>query len=149
MRTAVLLACLLTLLPTTLHAQAIQRCESVDRTITYSNAECPPGTKAVKALAPAAQPSTEARDAAAARLKRESDQAASLDDQRRQQQSQAAQDDAVKRTADCNYLAAEINTTRRMRNMLTNRPYYSLDDLEQMDEYAARLVADYQRVCGR
>jgi hypothetical protein len=149
MRTAALLACLSALLPTTLHAQSIQRCEGADRSITYSNAECPPGTKAVKALAPAAQPSDEAREAAAARLKRETDQATALENQRRQQQAQAAQDDTVKRTADCNYLAAEINTTRRMRNMLTNRPYYSLDDLEQMDAYATRLVADYQRVCGR
>jgi hypothetical protein len=149
MRTAVFLAFLSSVLPTTLRAQAIQRCESADRTITYSNAECPPGTKAVKALAPASQPSPEARDAAAARLKRETDQAAAFENQRRQQQAQAVQDDAVKRTVDCNYLVAEINTTRRMRNMLTNRPYYSLDDLEQMDAYTARLVADYQRVCGR
>jgi hypothetical protein len=47
------------------------------------------------------------------------------------------------------YLAAEINTTRRMRNMLTNRPYYSMDDRDRMDEHAARLVAEYERVCRR
>jgi hypothetical protein len=149
MRTAVLPALLSALLPTILYAQAIQRCESADRTITYSNAECPPGTKTVKALPPAAQPSPEARDAAAARLKRETDQAAAFENQRRQQQIQAAQDDAVQRAADCSYLAAEINTTRRMRNMLTNRPYYSIDDRDRMDEHAARLVAEYERVCGR
>lgn len=149
MRTAVPLALVSALLPTTLHAQAIQRCESADRTITYSNAECPPGTKAVKALAPAAQPSQEARDSAAARLKRETDQAAAFENQRRQQQAQAAQDDVVRRTADCNYLEAEINTMRRMRNVLTNRPYYSLDDVEQMDAHTARLVVEFRRVCGR
>jgi hypothetical protein len=48
MRTAVLPAFFSALLPTILYAQAIQRCESADRTITYSNAECPPGTKAAK-----------------------------------------------------------------------------------------------------
>jgi hypothetical protein len=149
MRTAVFLAFLFTLLLPALHAQSIQRCESADRSITYSNTECPPGTKPVRSLAPAAEPSPEAREAAAARLKRETDQATVLENQRRQQQAQVERDDAVKRTVDCNYLVAEINTTRRMRNMLTNRPYYSLDDLDQMDAYTTRLVAEYQRVCGR
>lgn len=151
MRTAVrwiYLAALLPLFPSDLRAQSIQRCESPDRTITYSNAECPPGTKAVRSLAPAPQPSAEAREAAAARARRETEQAGAYAEQRRKQQAEATQDKAVRQAADCNYLEAEINTMRRMRNRLTNRPYYSLDDVNQMDEHAARLVAEYQRVCA-
>jgi hypothetical protein len=102
----------------------------------------------VRSVAPAPQPSPEAREAAAARARRDAEQAGAYEEQRRKQQAGAAQDMAARRTADCNYLEAEINTTHRMRNMLTNRPYYSLDDLNQMDEHAARLVAEYRRVCG-
>jgi hypothetical protein len=141
--------CLAALFATDLPAQSIQRCESPDRRITYSNAECPPGTKAVRSLAPAPQPSPEASEAAAARAKRESERAGAFEEQRKKQQAEAAQDKAVRQTADCSYLVAEINTLRRMRNMLTNRPYYSLDDVNQMDEYAARLVAEYRRVCAQ
>jgi len=36
----------------------------------------------------------------------------------------------------------------RMRNLMVNRPYYSLDDLEQMDRHAEQLTTDYRRVCG-
>jgi hypothetical protein len=151
MRTAVpsvACICLTALLASELLAQAIQRCESPGGSITYSNTDCPPGTRPVRSVAPAPQPSPEAREAAAARAKRDAEQAGAYEDQRRRQQAEAAQDQAVRRTADCNYLEAEINTTRRMRNMLTNRPYYSLDDLNRMDEHAERLVAEYRRVCA-
>jgi hypothetical protein len=140
--------CLTALLSADLSAQSIQRCESPGGSITYSNADCPPGTRPVRSLAPAAQPSPEARAAAADRARRETERAAAYEEQRQKQQAEAAQDNAARRTADCSYLEAEINTTRRMRNMLTNRPYYSLDDLNQMDEHAARLVAEYRRVCA-
>lgn len=140
--------CLTALLSSDLLSQSIQRCESPSGSITYSNTECPPGTKPVRALAPVAPPSPEAREAAAARARREAELPGAQEEQRRKQQAEAAQDKAARRSANCSYLEAEINTTRRMRNMLTNRPYYSLDDLNQMDEHAARLVAEYRRVCG-
>jgi hypothetical protein len=51
------------------------------------------------------------------------------------------------RAADCAYLRGEADSVRRMRNALVNRPYYSLDDLEQMDRHAARLMSEYRRAC--
>jgi hypothetical protein len=36
-----------------------------------------------------------------------------------------------------------------MRNMLVNRPYYSLDDLNQMDQHSMQLITECKRVCGR
>jgi len=32
-------------------------------------------------------------------------------------------------------------------NMLVNRPYYSPDDLNQMDLHAMQLMTEYKRVC--
>lgn len=133
-------------------AQSIQRCESASGAISYSNEACPAGTKPVKSLPAATQPSAEAQEAARAKVKRDEAATRELDASRKQQQSQAAVQQATQqsdqRAADCAYMRAEIDSVRRMRNMLTNRPYYSLDDLEQMDKHSAKLTTEYQRVCG-
>ncbi|HTN49274.1 MAG TPA: DUF4124 domain-containing protein [Burkholderiaceae bacterium] len=136
-------------------AQQIQRCEGAGGGITYSNAKCPTGTTPVKSLQPADTPSAEAQQAARERAARDAEAAQQLAQQRRtqqaalaQQQQQTQQVRNEQRKADCAYLQGEIQSVHRMRNLLVNRPYYSLDDLEQMDRHAEQLVADYRRVCG-
>ena len=139
---------------TIVSAQQIQRCEGPGGKITYSNAECPAGTAAAKAVQAAPQPSTEAQQAARERAARDAQTAEQITQQRRsqqtalaQQQQQSQQLQRDQRKADCAYLQGEIQSVHRMRNLLVNRPYYSLDDLEQMDLHAEQLVADYRRVC--
>jgi hypothetical protein len=34
-----------------------------------------------------------------------------------------------------------------MRNVVVNRPYYSLDDLNQMDQHVMRRMTGYERAC--
>jgi hypothetical protein len=135
-------------------AQQIQRCEAPDGKITYSNADCPAGTTAAKAMQAAPQPSTEAQQAARDRAARDAQTADQITQQRRSQQTALAQEQQQsqqlqreQRKADCSFLQGEIQSVHRMRNLLVNRPYYSLDDLEQMDRHAEQLVADYRRVC--
>lgn len=133
-------------------AQQIQRCEGPGGRITYSNTDCPEGTKPIKALQAAPAPTSEAQQAARERAARETRAVQELADQRRTQQTAASlqqqQQLQQQRNADCSYLQGEIQSLHRMRNMLTNRPYYSLDDLEQMDQHAAKLSAEYRRVCS-
>jgi sensor histidine kinase YesM len=102
----------------------------------------------------APQPSTEAQQAARERAARDAQSADQIAQQRRsqqtalaQQQQQTQQQQREQRKADCSFLQGEIQSVHRMRNLLVNRPYYSLDDLEQMDRHAEQLVADYRRVC--
>lgn len=125
----------------------IQRCESAGGAITYAN-ECPSGTKAVKSLSAVPQPSAEAQEAARKQVQRDQAAARQTDERARQRQAQASAEEAQRRAADCGYMRAEIDSVRRMKNMLTTRPYYSLDDVEQMEKHAVALSADYQRVCG-
>jgi hypothetical protein len=139
---------------TIVSAQQIQRCEGPDGKITYSNAECPVGTTAAKAVQTAPPPSSEAQQAARVRAARDAQTADQIAQQRRsqqtalaQQQQQSQQLQREQRKADCSFLQGEIQSVHRMRNLLVNRPYYSLDDLEQMDRHAEQLVADYRRVC--
>ncbi len=110
-------------LPGTLFAQQIQRCEDARGKITYSNTECPPGTSPVKALQAAPAPSPEAQQAAREKAAREAQAAQQLGQERHQQQSIATAQQQSQRDADCAYLRGEIDSMRRLRNALVNRPF--------------------------
>jgi hypothetical protein len=134
--------------PATVAAQPIQRCEGAGGRVTYSNSECPEGTKPIKAVQAAPIPTPEAQRTAREKSARDAQAAQQLAEQRRAQQTTAAQQQQDQRVADCAYLRGEIDSIRRLRNALVNRPYYSLDDLDQMDQHAAQLTAQYRRVCS-
>lgn len=140
--------CILLLLPAGAWAQAIQRCEGANQRITYSNAECPAGTKPIKALAPAPQPSADDRAAAQAKLKSYQEDFKTQQEKQRQPPTQAAVDNAIQKAADCGYLQAAIDSSRRLRNVLTTRPYYSTEDVDKADARTNELIAEYRRVCG-
>ncbi len=150
-----LLVGLILLPPTALLAGTIQRCEGPDGRVSYSDAECPQGTRAVRSLAPATAPTPEAQGEARARAQREKELASSI--ARTRQPSPASgrpgtayvPAEEARRAADCAYLRAELDSSRRLRNILTTRPYYSLDDVEQMDARQSALAADYGRYCSR
>jgi hypothetical protein len=134
---------------------AISRCEGADGSISYSNAECPPGTRDVRPVAPAAQPDPQAQKEARERVQREKDLAKGLAAQGQPANPQARPGQAYVpveeacRAADCAYLRAELESNRRLRNVLTTRRYYSTEDVEQMDAREAELAADYRRFCTR
>jgi uncharacterized protein DUF4124 len=131
----------------------IRRCEAPNGDITYSNEDCPRGTRAVKSLPPATQPTPAERKAAQERAKRQSAVGQSIGQSRSVQSAAAAQGyitvEEARRAADCAYLQAELDASRRLRNVLTTRPYYSADDVEQMDARTAQLASEYRRVCTR
>ena len=136
------------IVPATVAAQPIQRCEGAGGRVTYSNSECPEGTKPIKAVQAAPAPTPEAQRAAREKAARDAQAVQQLAVERQAQQVTAAQQQQDQRVADCAYLRGEIDSIRRLRNALVNRPYYSLDDLDQMDQHAAQLTAQYRRVCS-
>ena len=136
------------IIPATVAAQPIQRCEGAGGRVTYSNSECPDGTKPIKAVQAAPTPPPEAQRAAREKAARDAQAAQQFAEQRQAQQATAAQQQQDQRVADCAYLRGEIDSIRRLRNAMVNRPYYSLDDLDQMDQHAAQLTAQYRRVCS-
>ena len=134
---------------------AINRCEGADGRISYADAACPPGTRAVRPVAPATQPSPQAQKEARERVQREQELAKALAAERQPTSAQARPGTAyvpveeARRAADCAYLRAELESNRRLRNILTTRRYYSTEDVEQMDAREAALSADYRRFCTR
>ncbi len=116
--------------------------------MTYSNSECPEGTKPIKAVQAAPVPPPEAQRAARHQVRACQGRPGSLRKNRRRTQAAVVQQQQDQRVADCAYLRGEIDSIRRLRNAMVNRPHYSLDDLEQMDQHAAQLTAQYRRVCS-
>ena len=90
-RIAQLTAAVVIALPALAASQPIQRCEGPGGRITYSNAECPEGTRPVKALQPAPAPSPDAQRAAQDNAAREAQAVQQMAEQRRSQQVAAAQ----------------------------------------------------------
>ena len=148
MKVAHLAAAIALMLPSVLWAQAIQRCEGANQRITYSNAECPAGTKPVKALAPAPQPSAQSRAEAQAKLQRDRDASKAAAKTARSKAAPVASDSEIRKAADCAYLQASIDSSRRLRNVLTTRPYYSTEDVDEADARTNELITEYRRVCG-
>ncbi len=152
-----LLLASLTLVPATgVFAQStITRCEGPDGRILYSDAQCPPGTRAARAVAAPPQPTDEAQKEARERVQREKDLARSPASQPQptSAQGRAGQGyvpiEEAQRAADCAYLRAEIESSRRLRNVLTTRRYYSTEDVQQMDARETELSAEYRRFCTR
>ncbi|MBA2546826.1 MAG: hypothetical protein H0V16_00020 [Burkholderiaceae bacterium] len=149
MKIAVLISIVGLLQTTSAGAQTIQRCEGAGQRITYANAECPAGTRAVKALPPAPPPSAQSRAETKAQLQRDKDAV-------KTQQKPVVQDKALRapsssdlqKAADCGYLQASLDSSRQLRNVLTTRPYYSTEDVEEADARINELAAEYRRVCG-
>lgn len=148
MQSAFVASLLALAIPGALLAQQIQRCEDARGKITYSNTECPAGTSPVKALQAAPAPTPEAQQAARDKAARDAQAAQQMGEQRQQQQAISTAQQQSQRDADCGYLRGEIDSIRRLRNALVNRPFYSLDDLDQMDRHVAGLQDQYRRVCG-
>ena len=151
MKVALAAAALILTLPHGVQAQAIQRCEGPNQRVTYANSECPPGTKPTRAVTPAPQPSAAARAAAEAKLQSYREQSKAPVQPPRAPAAPAApaaQDAALQKAADCGYLQAAIESERRLRNVLTTRPYYSTEDVDDADARARALLDEYRRVCG-
>lgn len=130
------------------HAQQIQRCEAPGGRVSYSNTACPEGTRPVGEVKAAPAPPPEVQAAARDKAARDAQAATALAQQRQAQNTALAQQQQKDRAASCAYLRGEIDSVRRLRNVMVNRPFYSLDDLQHMDDHAAQLLADYHRVCS-
>ena len=148
MKVAHVAAVFLLVFPPITLAQAIQRCEGANQRITYSNAECPAGTKPVKAVAPAPKPSAESQAAAEKKLQHYREEFKAPPKNARAQPAPAASDTELRKAADCAYLRASIDSSRQLRNVLTTRSYYSTEDVEAADTRTTELITEYRRVCG-
>lgn len=99
-------------------AQEVQRCESPEGKVTYSNSPCPAGTQAVRKIEPDPGPSTADQKAARDRAQQHSRELDKLERQRQKEEEKAARERAAvdakqaKRDAECRKLDARVRAAR-------------------------------------
>lgn len=100
-------------------AQSVQRCETPEGKVTYSNAaDCPPGTTAVKKIERDTAPTADDQKAAKLRAQQNSRELDKLERQRQREEDKAARDRAAtearlaKRDAECRKLDARVRAAR-------------------------------------
>jgi hypothetical protein len=135
------------LLPWPAGAQDIVRCEDPRGRVTYATPPCPTGTREVRTLTAPPPPDPAAAEQARQQTDREVERM-------RQQREQAALDEARAReqerqrnALDCERLRTDIKATRQARAYLVTRPYYSMNDRDQIDARLKLLEVELSRRC--
>lgn len=115
--TAAIVAAALLRMPVAL-AQEVQRCESPEGKVTYSNSTCPAGSQSVRKIESDPGPSAADQKAARDRAQQHSRELDKLEKQRQRDEEKAARDRAAaeakqaKHDAECRKLDARAQTAR-------------------------------------
>jgi hypothetical protein len=125
-------------------AQTVQRCESPEGKVTYSNTTCPPGTEAVRTIERDPGPTPAEQKAARERAQQHSRELDKLERQRQKEEEKAARDRAAaetrqaKREAECRKLDARVRAARQELEAATLARRQALDrKLRIAEEQAA------------
>lgn len=138
------------------HAQSgvVQRCESKDGRVTYSNTECPPGTVPVRKVNTEPPVSVDERKAAQERAKKDNAAVKQLDKERAQQEARERKlaDDRAKAEAKakerCEQARRDLERGRNARVEMNARAA-SPAQLQKADQEISRREAEVARECAR
>ena len=150
--TAVALSALAVAMPALAQA-GVQRCESKDGHVTYSNTECPPGSTPVRKVNTDPPVSVEERKAAQERAQKDSAAVKQID---RERAEQAARDkrQAEDRTKSskpkerCERAQRDLQRAKTTRAELSERAA-TVDKMQKADHEISRREADVTKDCAR
>jgi hypothetical protein len=132
----------------------VQRCESKDGRVTYSNTDCPAGTVPVRKVNTEPPLSVEDRKAAQERARKDSAAAKQIDKEQAQQEARDRKQADERAKADtkakerCDAARREVERATAARAEF-NAKATSADRLEKADLEIKRREADAARECGR
>jgi len=144
----------LALIPTAVAAQAIQRCESKDGRVTYSNTTCPDGTVPVRKVNTEPPISVEDRKAAQERARADGATARKVDKEQAQQEARDRKqaDDRAKADAKarerCENAQRSLERSMAARAELNARPT-TLDKIDKAESEVKRRESEVARECNR
>lgn len=125
-------------------AQTVQRCETPEGKVTYSNTNCPAGTEAVRNIERDPEPTAAEQKAARDRAQQRSRELDKLEHQRQKDEDKAARVRAAaeakqaKREAECRKLDARVRAAREELDSATLARRQALDRrLRVAEEQAA------------
>ena len=131
-------------------AQGVQRCESADGKVTYSNTHCPEGTSAVRKVNTSPPVAVEEQKAAKERAKRDAAEVA--DKSREQTQAKADREAAeaekvqAKQRERCERAQRDLERTRSTRASLEQRAA-TVEQMQKADKELGRRGEDAVKAC--
>lgn len=155
-RHRLLLSCLLPLAcllgAATAIAQGVQRCESADGKVTYSNTQCPEGTSAVRKVNTSPPVAVDEQKAAKERAKRDAAEVKASDKAREQAQTKAERDAAETKKAQakqrerCDRAQRELERARSSHASLEQRPT-TVEQTQKADKELGRREEEAVKAC--
>ncbi len=155
-RHRLLLSCLLPLAcmlgAATAIAQGVQRCESADGKVTYSNTQCPEGTSAVRKVNTSPPVAVDEQKLAKERAKRDAAEVKAADKAREQAQAKAERDAAeakkvqAKQRERCDRAQRELERARSSHASLEQRPT-TVEQTQKADKELGRREEEAVKAC--
>ena len=144
----------LALIPAAAGAQAIQRCESKDGRVTYSNTTCPGGTVPVRKVNTEPPISVDDRKAAQERARTDGAAAKKAEKERAEQEARDRKQADERAKADakgrerCETARRNLERAAAARAELNTRPS-TADKIEKAESEVKRRESDVAQECGR
>lgn len=133
-------------------AQQVQRCESPDRKVTYSNTTCPEGTTPVRNVNTSPPVAVDEQKAAKERAKRDAEQAKAVDTARAKEEAQAQRAAADQKKAQakererCEKAKHELAQSMDASAALHRKPA-TIQQMQKADGDIAKREAEVKRSC--
>jgi hypothetical protein len=152
--TCIAVALALLFSPAVFAQSAVQRCESKDGSVTYSNTECPPGSAPVRKVNTDPPVSVEERKAAQERAKKDSSTIKQIDKERAQEEARAKREADQRAKAEAKSKERCERARRDLQRAKTTRAELSeqaatLDKMQKADREISRREADVAKDCTR
>lgn len=134
-------------------AQTVQRCESRDGKVTYSNTKCPEGTSAVRPVNTSPAVAVDEQKAAKERAKRDAAEAKAIDQTRQKEAAKAERAAADQKKAEdkeqqrCEQARRELERARTARASLMQRSAATIEDVQKADTEVSRREAEADKAC--
>jgi len=133
-------------------AQGVQRCESADGKVTYSNTQCPEGTSAVRKVNTSPPIAVDEQKAAKERAKRDAAEVKAADKAREQAQTKAERDAAETKKAQakqrerCDRAQRELERARSSRRSL-DQGAATVEQMQKADKELGRREEEAVKAC--
>jgi hypothetical protein len=133
-------------------AQQVQRCESADGKVTYSNTKCPEGTAPVRSVNTSPPVAVDEQKAAKERARRDAAEAKAIDkarakDEAQDQRAAAEQKKAqAKERERCDKARRELAQAKDARAALHRQPA-TIQQIQKSDGEIAKREAEVARAC--
>jgi len=145
---------LLTIVSTFAAAQTVQRCESRDGKVTYSNTKCPEGTSAVRSVNTSPPVAVDDQKAAKERAKRDAAEVKAIDQAREKDEAKAERTAANQKKAEdkdrqrCDQARRDLDRARTARAELMDESPATIQQVQKADAELTRRESEVAKACA-